>query len=495
MAEGRVDLEIKLHGAKEASRGLDDVGDSTEKVRKKTKAAAADVGGFSGAIDSLSKSAGAANSAQAALAQAMSGNFVGAFRSAMGAVKSLWATMWSNPLTAILNALALVGSGLVMWMNRAKKAAEDAAAKAREHLDVVRQIEQIVGKDSLTIKMRDIQAAADRGDAEAVELGLSLQQQNVDAAEKYALEKALAARENKNKKLQKKLDEERDAAVKMLEDAQLLLNEWENAKRQIEQKKEEVSGEAAGMGITMPNIEFDNESSADALRRAELDFERKKKVDAESDPIKKLEMQREFLRMDTEGEGDELKRLKLEEQIYEIDKQITREREKQAQFAQKVKDDIREYKLSQMSAQERLETEQGRLAGLEGKKNKTAKDYAAILAQRKRVDAAQKIVDSENERAAALAKKASADVEDLLDDPATEKSSGRKVRRLSDGSASQWFKAKMRARAQALGMTETTTMGRTTDGTAAGQKSQAEKTRDLMGRAVELLGKIAEGLT
>ena len=450
MADARLDLEVVIEGTGAAARGLDGVADSSGRIGRAAGGVAPEVGKLSSAVNGLTRGASAANAAQSAMAQFMAGNFVGAFRSATVAVRGLWTAMWSNPLTAIMAGIALAASAVVLWSNRAKKAAEEAAEKAKEHLDILRQIKEIKGEDPASIRLREVEKYA--SNPAMVDFGIENEQSKVDywSAQAESASKAVSVNTDKGKR--ESLESFRDFALAQLKESQDVLDAWKEAKKNISEAKQlekETKSEAKPDARETPLERLIRLQLEDiAERAARRDLDRRKSIDKESDPIRKLQMQRKYLLQDMESESDGVKRIAIEEKIYELEKRISEERLRQ--------------------------------------REQSAEDAKA------RADAAKAEADAAKAKAAEL--RAIAGEKNHGDQWGPDVAEGWKIadkkrRTLASGRAGQWFgeRNKERLALQGVSLSRTTEMGRPDIG-ADGKTNPAERTNQLLEKVVERLG-------
>jgi len=450
MSDAKLDLEVVIEGTGAAARGLDGVADSSGRIGRAAGGVAPEVGKLSSAVNGLTRGASAANAAQSTMAQAMAGNFVGAFRSATVAVKGLWTAMLSNPLTAILAIVGAVVAGVVAYVSHVKAAAAEARKAYRETRDFEENVKRVRGTDAKSKNIAFITEAEGSGDVAGLERERANRAAEADRLETRAREAQRKASAMKNGNEKSEAEAEAQRIFDMFSATVEVLNEYDAAIARIKNKTAEPDGTVGAiLGTTatanLTEFESPESDSSDDIRRAELELGRKKAIDKESDPVKKLQMQRKYLLEDSESESG-VRRIAIEEKIYDLEKRITAERERQVEQA---KDDAKARAESANAEADAAKAAAAERRAIEGH-NKT-EAFGGV-----QVPDGWKVVENSRRRT------------------------------LAGGRAAQWFAGRNDERKALLGATHTTEMGRPDIG-ADGKTNPAERTNQLLEQVVERL--------
>ena len=387
MADARLDLEVALDGDQQAAAGLDKVAGSAESVSTSTeglnnnlgpladmfKKARAESDALQGGLKTagqstenmasstadLTKATFAAHSASRAYSQLMSGNFVGAARSAAMAVRGLWAVMLANPFTAVLAGIAAAVANLKLlmdWHDRAKE-------RAKEHrLEISRLGDELnavlygtpsenasrnvggLGRGQLEAGIEARQKANERLAAEARKLKSAIDDIKVGG---FGSEKEQKAKDELIVQYRDLLDQMRDnlAVVGIYEKA---IEDLDNAEakraqaaadrnaQELADKKKLVAEQEKLMEKELEHLR-NMQMAEGALKTKAETYSRERKLAGAPDKIAELEMKKRFLAEDwgklisntsTEAES---KRLDIRQEMWRIDQQITEERKKQAE--------------------------------------------------------------------------------------------------------------------------------------------------------------------
>lgn len=440
MADARLDLEVVIDGADKAAKGLDDVSDSSNALRKASAVAGSDTDNLSAAFNGLTRGASAANAAQSAMAQLMAGNFVGAFKAATVAVRGLWTAMISNPYTLVAAAIATAISSLVLWkrhVDEVKRAQDEAARSMRNFVD---DLNRSRGAGPLDFLSRQISDAEQSGDVNAL----------VDARDAQAKKEETLF--NRARILGASVAGGNEEDRSRAEEAR---RSWQDAKDALDMYNAAIARmQERSLSAPAPGAEAGDSASGSGGGSGEVDewagwrarfkdYVREKKLAQISDPMQRLKAELKLLEKDLADQtGSDVdsatRRLDLREKILNVERQIAAEQSRGA-----------------------------------------PRDSAARN-------------DSAARRAADL--RSIAGEKNLGDQWGPEVADGWKIsekrrRTLAGGRAGQWFgeRNKERLALQGVGLSRTTEMWRPDIG-ADGKTNPAERTNQLLEKVVERLG-------
>lgn len=217
---------------------------------------------FKEEMDSVQQATNGFNAAGTALSQAMSGNFVGAAKSATAAVKSLTAAMVANPILAVVAAIVAVTAAAVK-ASKAFGEYRDRVRSAREENEgFKRSLEQMTEKSALEKAADKFQGELDKWSDKTVRNTMKTQDENVAWAKQQAEDVSNRLEEAKSKfspndKLVAALEEEKKAAM---EEYQLQLD--------IQKKQREMYAERKkAQQETRENNRKASEEELDRLRK------------------------------------------------------------------------------------------------------------------------------------------------------------------------------------------------------------------------------------
>lgn len=369
MNEARLELEIEIDGTDKVARGLDHVARSADKVK--------DMAEFHGG---MSQSAEAGNKLQATLrgvAQGMTsfrmaasgigsilrGNVITGFSQLASSARLAWGVV-----TGLGGAVAAVVAGGVgigvlaanfreIYLadkNRGKRLAAAGDAVAGDKWSFDKAVAEAGGKDADSAFYKKVEGIAASGDRNVAVLELSAQQSILDEKKRQYAQFQQWKQEHEFLGWTKQTKSDRDSAEK--------------------QFTEEAQQAAARVKLLEDTLKEINHNNALAYAAD---------IQAAREAAKKKE----------QVVSDEIAAAKA--RLESIGAQAS------------------EYSVSKMSPTDRLAYEKKRLSGLEGKANPTLDDLALLTPQRQRVDAAQALVDAENERTAILERQKKLE-EDLL---------------------------------------------------------------------------------
>ena len=323
MANAVLEMEVDLGGTdKAASQGLDAVAKSSAGVGRAASVTTSSTSTLTSTIGGLSSGALAANAAQTALAQLMSGNFVGAFKSAAVAVKSLWGAMLSNPITAIIAGIAAAGLAVVAYMNHVKAAAEEQRKINAGVRDFKQLMSELAGTDTISNNAAYIANQEKTGSTDGLKEWRDKTKANTDALAAKAMSEGMKAQ------LNPKDERQQEAAARSLEIYQksiAILGMYEEAIARVDAANataaEVAAANAEKIKEAIASIEEKqreaedkaladaNEASADALEQSLKDAD--KKIEIQKAYTEKLKALRKEL---ADYEIAEMRRVAAESQ-------------------------------------------------------------------------------------------------------------------------------------------------------------------------------------
>lgn len=467
------------------------------------------------AVSKGTQAIGGMNAASQAVTQLMRGNFVGALANGATAVRTLWTALAANPIGAIVLGISAFAAYVYNYFDGIKKKAEESKKAADDFVSSFEDFEKAraewenrdTSKVAVATKSAEKTESANTAETalETAKAQLeALKQSTQNAKDNYA---KLIGKGGTTPEQQKEATDARDAAMKAELDGQKVVEIWENKLAEIYESRQALANKNAE----------DEKKKADelaayekktALEVAEMknNLARQKEIDAVKDPIGKLEKQKEQLNADYMGTFNSLKgadgekaRAEITGRIYELEKQITAEKEKQAETARNsalsVAEKEAQYAYDKLSAADKLKVTNQQLAKLEESRRKNGK--LSDDERGKRIDLLKRRDSLQSEMQGAEAPATVAAEAETEDDGEAKKPS--RVRRMGTRSASAWFKKTMDARRDAMGVARETWDAKTGKWTkdADGKTEQAKNESPAEKAAVQsekYLQKIAEVL-
>lgn len=472
-SDARLDLEVVIDGTETAANGLDRVSKSGRSVGSGVgsgaNSAQGAVDGLEGAVGTLVKTSVAASRAQNALAQAMSGNIVGAATSAAGSVRSLLSALSGNVWTAAVGVVAAAGTALINYLERMN----EKARATREQLQLIRDMGASAGRSFAAIEGTDPISVARKDSAAAMRpdqaiLGYNVSKKLYEDAKKEYLDLLEQQRKWVSEKSGRTADSFplkylMEPALAFALDQGEAMNIWKPRINELNKAKgvwggwvENSKASSGAAGTNGGNLSDLGE------RQAALD--REKQLDTIADPLLRLKAEQKMLMADrSKAAGADYesarKRLEIDERLFAISKEMTKESRRR------------------MDAEAKASAE---------KKDEADRQAAAT----KRQAQAEKEAEAQKAAArAALNGTERAEAFSAVDAPdGFEVSrSGRKRRTLAGGRAAQWFKQRNHDIATASGGAFVTTeMGRPMMETA-GRHKGVDRTNALLEQIKERL--------
>lgn len=350
MADARLDMEVNLTGVSEVVRGLDSVADSTAKIRRVATPTTGGIKNLSKALGATQKAASSANLAFAGFGNLLRGNLVSGFSQLASSAKLAW------------SAIGSIGTGAAATVGVV------AAAVAANGIAILSMYRTWMRAHTEADRFLKAQSGADRAnagvDASAASAGQVPPRDPIDRA---VAEADIRAIRGELASAWKDLDEKTHQLRQY--------NQWKAEKEFTGYSPEDLKNKEHG------DIQF----------QADFDAAKKRVDDLAEAERKIVEM-----RHNTALETARIEREQTELRNDEIRKrhQAEFDAEKTASAAEY------QYKLSQMSKEDRLKAEQIALDTL-SKKEQTPEVRLAIVEQKMRVDVAREELRVEKERQAA----------------------------------------------------------------------------------------------
>jgi hypothetical protein len=340
--EGRINV-----GAKQAVTNVQSLETKLGNLSKTNKTTAVSTEKLTDNIDKSAGAMGGFQNAVTSFQMLMQGNFVGAMNAGAAAVNALWKAIIANPVAGAVIAIATLATGVYAYFANMKK-------RAKEHREEMKRIKDDWEAWKKSVSLDDkpktsVEIAQEKANATDSKVDAISQRNIAQKTHERLLEEAEYEQGQREdwvnaKQGRKKEDyysnEVIETLQKAVEDADKKYAIWKAKVIELDAKEKQLREKKyADEDAKFKAQQAQEKAGAEEVAKLKEEFLRKQMADQIKDPVNKLTFQRQLLledkeKIDGDGSEAELARLAIDQKLYELDKQITAEREKQKKLAE-----------------------------------------------------------------------------------------------------------------------------------------------------------------